>query len=150
MTLPEGVQPSGPTQDEPAVVEEATSAFPDETVEEETPEEAASDAALRAWARDNGIEGVPASGKLSAAWRDQITAAIAEAATEEPAEEEAAQEDDFPQEDEDQAEVEAAFDSGEKVLTTPPAPVQPEFEQVEYRSVFKAPNTWVSSQTFTS
>lgn len=175
MTLPEGVQPSGPTEAlvEPAseptteapvepVPEPETDPAPSETVddaasaEEETPEEVASDAALRAWARDNGMEDVPSSGRLSAVWRDQITAAMAAAL-----------------DPKDEASVEAedssASSTSEMVTTetettpeepggdgpsasTEPVPVQPERDNPtgEYRSVFYAPNTFVTGQAYTA
>lgn len=124
MTLPEGVRPSGPTEPDGSKTPdvEVTSAS------SEAADESSSDAVLRTWARDNGIDGVPASGKLSASWRDQITAAMAEAQAEDP-------------KVEDSAEGTSSSELSDKVA--------PEFEPAEYRSVFKAPNTWVTSQTFT-
>ncbi len=191
MTLPEGVQPSGSVPDEVSVTSEETTSTTStwvptaeeppasvaEDEETETPEEAASDAVLRQWAKDNGIDGVPASGRLSAAWREEITAAMAESQAQNPKEEGSANDTSFepstsedeetesttggPKAAEPKAEVEPepesetdadaeAQDEGDEVEAEEQAPVPPEREQMEYRSVFKAPNTWVSSQAFTN
>lgn len=129
------------TQPEPAP-EEGTPIFT-EPVVEETSAEDASDAELRAWAKDNGIEGVPGSGKLSAAWREQITNAMAAAL-----------------DPKDEASVEATSSESSTSLETmnetseeevPPSAEEPEPEpEVEYRSVFQAPNTFVTSQQYTN
>src|SRR5690242_7897546 len=106
MSLPQNLIPEPETTvtQEPVVTELVTTE-PAATVDSATTEETApvepvvddtaasdpTDAELRAWASANGIEGVPASGKLSAAWREQITAAMAaEAAPEAPEEPEPA------------------------------------------------------------
>lgn len=161
MTLPEGVQPSGPTDpvpeatvsSEPAV--EATPApepvvadlapvVEEPPVDEASAAEDASDAALRAWARDNGIEGVPGSGKLSAAWREQITAAMTAAL--DPKEEVSAEA--TSPESSISVETETTSTSEENPHPTE-EPKQPE-PVFEYRSVFEAPNTFVSSQAYTA
>lgn len=162
MTLPEGVQPSGPTvSSEPAVETTVTEApVVAEPVVTEDPAtvaaEDASDAQLRAWAKENGIEGVPASGKLSAAWREQITTAMAAPVT---SEEETISSGSFTSvETLGETTViltpdEADDPVGEESLAAEvvePEPVAPEFETGEYRSVFKAPNTFMSSQAFTA
>jgi hypothetical protein len=140
VTLPENVSPSGPTETPPEVpaAEPVVEVAP--VVEEETPEEVASDSALRAWAKDNGIEDVPSSGRLSATWRDQITAAMTDALTSDPKEEASAE----PTSTESSTSV--------KTTTEPPVPVRPEFDNPynEYRSVFKAPDTFVTGQAFTA
>lgn len=115
MTDPEAppVEPAPPVEDEPLVDDPTTEV-----------NEAAPDAELRAWAAENGIEGVPASGKLSAQWRTDILAAMEAAA----------------------AEVPPAPDPEPEPEEEPVA----EELVVEYRSVFQPPDTWVSSQTFTA
>jgi hypothetical protein len=145
MTLPEGVEPSEPT---PAA-EPVDSALPEATepvtvAEEPVASEDASDAELRAWAKENGIEGVPTSGKLSAAWREQITAAMAAAL--DPKDEASADSSTSVE-----TTTEETTGSGESA-SAPTEPVQPEFDNPygEYRSVFKAPETFVHSQTYTS
>lgn len=155
MTLPEGVQPSGPTSDEPTVAEEPLVTETVTTDDASTAEDA-SDADLRAWAKDNGIEGVPASGKLSAAWREQIVDAMAEKL--DPKEEDSA----GTTSTESSTSVETktgeeplsgekdSSSEPEKEVAEEPEVVQPEREPTEYRSVYKAPNTFVSSQAFTA
>lgn len=165
MTLPEGVQPSGPT--DPVVTpepvsstESVSSEVADGTVLVDDPatavDESASDAELRAWARDNGLTGVPTGGRLSAAWREQIVTAMAAAL--DPKEEASAE----PSPTSDSStpvttgtttvEMTVVSSTGEETsLSTEKTPVQPEFAHGgEYRSVFYAPNTFVSSQTFTA
>lgn len=189
MTLPEGVQPSGPSEpatdstvtEAPVVTEPATTdptttvdapAFSDATVEEPAPvddpdtavNEAASDAELRAWAKDNGIEDVPASGRLSATWRDQIVAAMAAAldpkdeASVEPSSPESSPTPETMTETtlEEPSSGESPSASteeapAEKPLTGPGSD-QPEFSHggTEYRSVFQAPNTFMTGQNFTA
>lgn len=135
--------------EDPAVTESVTA---DESTTAEEPilvddpvtavDESAPDAELRAWAKDNGIEDVPASGRLSAAWREEILAAMTAALDSEeeppveapPAESPPLVSTEDPVEEESQTE----------------RPVQPEFETGEYRSVFKAPNTFVTSQNYTA
>ena len=133
-----------PVAPEPEASEPDTST-PAVTAEEpESPEEVASDAALRAWAKDNGIEDVPASGRLSASWRDQITSAMAAA---------------LDPKDEDSVESTSPDSSTstetKEKTTTPesesePAPAAESIPEVEYHSVFKPPNTFMSSQAFTA
>jgi len=161
MTLPEGVQPSGPTEAPVETAPEATASTEPavevptvEVVPEETPEEIASDAALRAWAKDNGIEDVPASGRLSAAWREQITAAMAAAL--DPKDEASAETEDSSASSTSEMvtteETTTDGESGEESTSAPTEPVQPEFDNPsgEYRSVFKAPAEWVHSQVYTA
>lgn len=122
---------------EPASATEEPSASSEPTVESEAPvapeaepdtsAEDASDAALRAWAKDNGIEGVPGSGKLSAAWRDQITAAMTAAL--DPKEE---------------ASAEVASPESSSSETSSEEPV------VEYRTPYVPPETWVTGQLYTA
>jgi len=150
MTLPEGVQPSGPTPVEAPVApvveptSEATveSTSSEGTVTAEAPEDAsaedASDAELRMWARDNGIEDVPGSGKLSATWRETITTAMTAAL--DPKDEASAEDTSLAS----STSSETTMDGEEASPSTEPEPV------AEYRSVFQAPATWVSSQTFTA
>lgn len=131
--IPEASVDSASTEPttEPAPVDDATAA------------EDASDAELRTWARDNGIDGVPATGRLSATWREQITAAIAAAAEPPPAEEEP------------EPVVEEELVVEEPVAEEEPEaeevkPVAPEWETGVYRSVFQAPDTFVTSQAYTT
>jgi hypothetical protein len=158
MSLPQNIEPSAdkpaetsvPDAPEPVVVAE----------EEETPEEIASDSALRAWARDNGFEDVPTSGRLSAAWREQITNAMAAAL--DPKDEvsaEATSSDssisvETTTEDPSSTDPEGSTDESNLDSTDEENPVEepvaPEFETGQYRSVFKAPNTFVSSQAYTA
>lgn len=170
MTLPEGVAPSGPTAPAPdpapeptvteaPVVSEPVTTDPAVTAEEPAPvddpttavNEAASDAELRTWAKDNGIEDVPASGRLSAAWRDQIIAAMA-AALDPKAEVSAVA---TPPESSTSVETtmteEEPGSSGEEASAST-EPVQPEFDNPwgEYRSVFQAPDTFMTGQAFTN
>lgn len=156
MTLPEGVQPSGPTSDETTVAEEPL-VTESVTTDDAATAEDASDADLRAWAKDNGIEGVPASGKLSAAWRDQIVSAMAEKL--DPKEEDSAGTTSFESSTSvETTNTEEELLSGENDSSSEPEEeaaeepevVQPEREPTEYRSVYKAPNTFVSSQAFTA
>lgn len=121
-----------------SVPEEGTPIFTEPVVEEVSAEDA-SDAELRAWAKDNGIEGVPASGKLSSAWRDQITAAMA--AKLDPKEEVSVE----GTSSESSISVETMTEE-----TSTEDITEPEREPTEYRSVFKPPNTFVSSQAFTA
>ena len=126
--IPEASVDSASTEPttEPAPVDDATAA------------EDASDAELRTWARDNGIDGVPATGRLSATWREQITAAIAAAAEPPLIEEEPVElvvEEPAAEEEPEAEEVK---------------PVAPEWETGVYRSVFKAPDTFVTSQAYTT
>jgi hypothetical protein len=142
MTLPEGVQPSGPT--ETPTVEDDTAATEPVTTDEDTTVEDATDAELRAWARDNGIEGVPASGRLSATWREQITAAMTAAL--DPKEEGSA-EATTPESSTSVEETTTETDTPDGESPSPSTESEP---VVEYRSVFQPPNTFVDSQTFTS
>lgn len=139
---------------------------------EDVSAEDASDAQLRQWAKDNNIEGVPATGRLSAAWRDQISAAMASAlndmATALDPKEEASVEV-TSSDPSDQSEMEMTTSTNgeetssqtndssdeesqdeEEVVEEEVAPVAPEFETGTYRSVFKAPDTFVSSQAYTA
>lgn len=145
--------------------------------------EDASDAELRAWARDNGVEGVPASGKLSSAWRETIINAMAAALAADPKEEASAEatstdspalteeptpdttetvttdlttdgEDsspstDAPNEGETPLVEEEAVEIEEEEPRDPKYDL-PEFESGEYRSVFKAPSTFMTSQAYTA
>ena len=160
MTLPEGVQPSGPTEPavvaaspEPAVgtgtvIEDPVVTDSATTEDSVTAAEDTTDAQLRLWAKDNGIEGVPASGRLSAFWREKITAAMA--STLDPKEEDSVVDTSSP---ESSTSVETTMEetetgtSGEETSpsTEEPVKVAPEFETGEYRSVFKPPNTFVNS-----
>lgn len=185
MTLPEGVQPSGPTQpaatepapeptvtETPAVTEPVTT-DPAATAEEPAPvddpttavDESASDAELRAWAKDNGIEDVPASGRLSAAWRDQIITAMAAALDpkDEASAEPGASSPPSTSPETTTTETTAEPTGGESPSAsteeapaerplTGPGSDQPEFAHggSEYRSVFQAPNTFVTGQAFTA
>lgn len=151
MTLPEGVQPSGPVDPTPTSASSDPTVDPAPVAEEETPEEAASDAALRQWAKDNGIEGVPTSGRLSAAWRDEITAAMADAQAQSPKVEASVSVTSSEPSTSDTAET-APPTGGPEVTEeeAAPAPIPLEREQMEYRSVFRPPNTWISSQTYTN
>lgn len=170
MSLPQNhEQPVDPpvTEDQEVSALDASDA-PVTAEEEETPEEAASDAALRTWAKDNGIESVPANGKLSAAWREQITNAMAGALTDvataldpkgedsvEPTSSDssisvkATTEPDDSTDEESPAE-DSADEPEEELVVEEPEPVAPEFETGTYRSVFKAPNTFVTSQAYTA
>lgn len=106
-----------------------------------------SDADLRSWARDNGVEGVPGSGKLSAAWREKITIAMAMT---------------WPSGVEERAlPLSQVFDGTEAVHIELESDLRTDLEikkelglgvdpVVGYRSVFVAPNTFVTSQHFTS
>ena len=154
MTGPESTEPVAATDTPIADAVAADSASTEPPADEtETPEEAASDAALRSWAKDNGIEGVPASGRLSATWRDQITAAMAaaldpkEEASAEATSSESSTSSDTTKTDPEEPTQE---DGSTEAPVAEPAPVQPEFETGEYRSVFRAPETWVHSQTYTA
>jgi len=176
VTLPEGVQPSGPTEDPtateaeatvteaPVVTEPDTTEVP-ATVEE--PAEDATDAELRAWARDHGMENVPTSGRLSAAWREQITAAMAaaaldpkeeasaEATSTEPSTSETTTEDAGQPWITDPAElaqfkddIEAALEADAKLAAA--KPFVAEEPVVEYRTPYVAPDTWVTGQAYTA
>lgn len=183
MSLPQNLQPDpAPVAEESTTTTttETTTVSTEETVTTpdpaastdpaptETPEEIAaedaSDAQLRAWAKDNGIDGVPASGRLSATWRDQITAAMnaaAEAAAA-PAEESPAEPEAEPeivstdQSSPDSTEEESPAEAEEEVAAerplTGPGSDQPEFAHggPDYRSVFQAPDTWMTSQAYTT
>lgn len=177
MTDPES--PEVLAAEEPAPVDDPTTAV----------REDASDAELRAWAKDNGIEDVPTSGRLSSAWRETIINAMAAALAADPKEEVSAEttstdsltpeSETVPEEtvtteetttlsadgevsslstEEPEAEVEAAPVETEPEATVDEEPeveeekkpVAPEFETGTYRSVFKAPNTFVSSQAYTA
>jgi len=177
MTLPEGVSPSGPTPvPEPAlettvteapVVTEPVTSDASVTVEEETPEEIASDAALRAWAKDNGIEDVPTSGRLSAAWREQITIAMAaalapkeEASAEDTSSEPSTSSETMTEEElsgipwiPDSTELKDLRNDLNFALEKDLENLKKEWKEeqvVEYRSVFEPPNTWVTSQHYTA
>ncbi len=153
MTEPEGTQPKvdlEATVTEPPVVTEPVA------TEEPVTAEEVSDAELRAWAKDNGIEGVPASGKLSASWREQITTAMVavlspkdEASVDNTSTELSIS---MTTDSTDQENPDSTDEESSPVEKTPVvvAPVAPEFESGEYRSVFRAPNTFVTSQTYTS
>lgn len=133
-----GAAPEVPSEVEAEKVEAA----------EEPSAEDASDAQLRAWARENGIEDVPGSGKLSAAWREQITAAMAAELAMDPKDEGSVE----PASSKSSPTTETTSTTGDSTdqensgsteeETPEPAP--------EYRSVWQAPETWVSSQAFTA
>lgn len=129
---------------EPTATDESVVIAESATVKDSVTVEAASDAELRAWAKDNGIDGVPTSGKLSTSWREQITAAMA-AALDPKAE--ASVEATPP---ESSTSVETMTEEKETGFGESSTQTKPEFEPVEYRSVFQAPNTFVTSQTFTA
>lgn len=126
MTEPE------PTNTEPTV----------ETPAEDTFVEDASDAKLRAWAKDNGIDGVPGKRvKLSDAWREKITNAMAAALN--PKAEASAK----ATSSESSISVEKKTAEAPSGETDSPSTEEP---VVEYRSVFQAPDTFVSGQAFTA
>lgn len=162
MSLPQNIQPAEPVKStvaEDPVVSEPDTTEDTATVEEDASEDA-SDSQLRQWAKDNGIEGVPASGRLSATWRDQISAAMAAALNDmatalDPKDEDSAEatssDSSTPMETEttDDSTDQSNLDSTNEE-NAEPAPVAPEFETGTYQSVFKAPNTFVTSQAFTA
>lgn len=120
---------------------------------EDTSAEDASDAALRAWARDNGVEGVPASGRLSASWREQITSAMA-AASLDPKEEATAEATST-----DMSTSETTTEDGEPWISDPEelAQLKEELDAaleadkvVEYRTPWEPPDTWVTGQSYTA
>lgn len=163
MSLPQNIEPAKPVEEQTAVSEETVAEEPvvseSDTSGEDTTAEDASDAQLRQWAKDNGIDGVPASGRLSATWRDQISAAMAAALNDmatalDPKDEDSAEdtssESSIPVEEETTSETEDATDESDPEEEVEVVPVAPEFETGTYRSVFKAPNTFVSSQAFTA
>jgi len=113
--------------------------------EPEVDPEDASDAQLRTWAKDNGIEDVPANGKLSAAWREQITAAMAGALAVDPKAEVTAEATTEPSTlKETTTEKAGTSTTGEE--TTPPTEPEP----APYRTPWVAPHTWVTGQSFTA
>lgn len=126
---PAAVEPEAPVVVEPVV---------------EDPEDA-SDAALRAWAKDNNIEGVPGSGKLSAAWREQLTSAMSAAL--DPKEEGSVK----PASPESSS-SETTSTTGDSTDQESPGSTEEEKPEPapEYRSVWQAPETWVSGQTYTA
>lgn len=126
MTTPEPSEPTANPVPETPVTEDPVVTEP-VTTEDQVTAEDASDAALRAWAKDNDVEGVPGSGKLSAAWREQLTNDMAAA---------------LDPKVEASAETVSPESSTSETMTEEPA--------VEYRSVFEPPETWVSSQHFTA
>lgn len=133
-------EPEEPTVTEETVVTESVA------TEEPTTTEEISDAELRAWAKENGIEGVPASGKLSATWREQITVAMAAAL--DPKEE--ASVDAISTESSTSTET-SSTDQESTDSTDEETPVEAAAKPVfEYRDYFQAPNTFVTSQTYTS
>jgi len=108
-------------------------------------EDDASDAQLRTWARDNGIEDVPSSGKLSAAWREQITAAIAADLAMDPKDEGSVK----PVSPTSSETTSKTGDSTYQENLGSAEEEKPE-SAPEYRSVWEAPDTWVSGQTYTA
>jgi hypothetical protein len=111
--------------------------------------EDASDAQLRQWAKDNNIEGVPASGRLSSSWREQITNSMISSL--DPKEEDSAEDTSSTETSSLTTEEETASSTTEgEAVEEPEVPVQPEFETGTYRSVFKAPDTFVSGQAYTA
>lgn len=159
MSLPQNTTPPpDPAPADPAPEAPVESASTEPTVEvapEPAPvedpamaAEDATDAELRAWAKDNGIDGVPASGKLSATWRDQITAAMAAAA--EPVVEEETVVDSTDESTPDSTEEETLAEEEPEVEAEEVKPTGPEWESGVYRSVFQAPNTFITSQEHTT
>lgn len=142
MSLPQNLEPT----------EEPTPVIESVEVSEEDFAEDASDAQLRQWAKDNGIEGVPASGKLSATWREQITGAMADALNdvataldpkgEDSAEATSSESSTLLKAKAEKASEEPVVEDKESAPAEPPV--------VEYHSVFEAPNTYVTSQAFTA
>lgn len=128
-----------PTVDESAPVDDPTTAV----------NEAASDAELRAWAKENGIEGVPASGKLAASWREIIVNAMAVAL--DPKEEASAEATSTSEPSTPPATTMATDSTPAGESSSVQTETEVETEPVwEYRSVFQPPNTFVSSQAYTS
>lgn len=125
---------------------------------EEIAAEDASDAQLRAWAKDNGMEGVPTTGRLSAVWRENIILAMTEALAADPKDAGTAQATpavDSPGSSGTSSGTETETTELEKpaeVKLEKPLKVQPEFDNPagEYRSVWYPPDTYVSSQAFTA
>ena len=124
--------------------------------------EETSDADLRSWAKDNGIEDVPTSGKLSVSWREKIVNAMAKAL--DPKEEASAPttsttsstpKTETKSEGEpwiaDPAER-AAFDAGfKKALDKDLEAIKEEEPEPEpYRTPWVAPDTWVTGQAYTA
>jgi hypothetical protein len=144
MSLPQSTTPPpDPTPVDPApeAPVESVSTEPDPVLVDDpttSVDEAASDADLRAWAKDNGIEDVPASGRLSATWREQILAAQAAAAA--PVVEEETVVDSTDQSTPDSTDEETPVEVEEV------KPTGPEWETGVYRSVFQAPNTFIVNQ----
>lgn len=175
MTSPETTDP---VVEEPVVVNDPAddSASSEPAVEEPAPvddpvtvvDESASDAELRAWAKDNGVEDVPTSGRLSAAWRETILTAMAAAL--DPKEEASAEATSTPEVSTSSDTVTEEIPTTETVSTPDgestsvpteepvsedeepgdPRLDMPEFETGEYRSVYKAPDTFVTTQAFTA
>jgi hypothetical protein len=123
-------------------------AAPDMVEPEDTSAEDASDAQLRAWARDNGIEDVPGSGKLSAVWREQITAAMAADLAMDPKDEGSVE----PASSKSSPTTETTSTTGDSTDQKNLGSTEEESPEPapEYRSVWQAPETWVSSQAFTA
>lgn len=148
MTEPENATPAAESE---TPIFDATAAAAEA---EETPAELAADAQLRLWAKANGIEDVPASGRLSAAWREQITTAMTAALVADPKEEASAGTTSTESSDSSSSETTTETPSDgptdEVKLEQPALPNIPEFETGTYRSVFYPPNTFVSSQYYTS
>jgi hypothetical protein len=146
------------------VFDEAAAAAKADAAEEIAAEDA-SDSQLRAWAKANGVEGVPAGGRLSAVWRENIILAMTKALGSDPKDEgtaTATPEADSPgasatststETVTEETRTEVALEKPVEVkLEQPLKPIQAEFDNPsgEYRSVWKAPDTWVTSQTFTA
>lgn len=152
MTEPENATPAAESE---TPIFDATAAAAEA---EESPAELAADAQLRLWAKANGIEDVPANGRLSAAWREQITAAMTAALVVDPKEEASAETTSTESSDSSSSETTTETPSDGPTEEEPKAEVKlepalpniPEFETGTYRSVFYPPNTFVSSQYYTS
>lgn len=123
--------------------------------QEEIAAEDASDAQLRAWAKDNGVEGVPTSGRLSAVWRENIILAMTRALALDPKDAGTAQattptDSSTSSDTETETTSEEGLDKPAEVKLELPLEKPLATPVVEYRSVWEAPNTYVSSQTFTA
>lgn len=131
------------------------------TEPEPTVAEGTSDADLRAWAKDNGIDDVPASGKLSVSWRETITNAMAAAldpkdegtaettsTTSSTPETETKSETEWIPDPEERealkADLDEALAADLQLLKEAEEPV------VEYRTPWVAPETWVTGQAYTA
>lgn len=149
-----------PVNTEPTVEETEVVVDPPVAALEPEPAEGApvvsediSDATLRAWARDNGIEDVPASGKLSATWREQITNAMANALALDPKEEVSAEV--TLTEPAPSLETVTTEETTTETVSTPDGEStspsteesKPEGSFVKGDSAFDSPNTFSTSQT---